>query len=466
MDFKELQFEDIDRLRPYYVRCNYRLCEYSVGVKLMWRAYLHPAYAEVCGCLLIRNTIEGRTQFDFPIPGENADVDGALTAIERYCTQKGLQPIISVVPESEAGRLLLRYPKFTLLNEQPWKDYIYQAEDLAAFAGRRYSGQRNHVNKFRKEHPTAEFRPLTEADGALLERFWRDYAAEFSKQSALAERELSSAKEMFTHLDSGAFRAGGMWEAGRLLSVCLAEKCGETLVDHIEKALYSCAGVYPAMVQEFAKYFGGDCLWINREDDARDRGLRISKRQYLPAAMDGKLCFIVGSQLDLVQEIPRLETERLILRGLAAGDKPAYNALCLDDERNRWWGYDYRDDLRGELTEDYFLQVAREDFKARNAVNWAVCLGEQCIGEAVLYNHDWRGGMELGCRIAPEYAGYGYGTEAFAAVANWALYTLGLQKVVAKCYRENGASYKMLSSCMRKSGEDCAVEEGGEADDV
>lgn len=454
MDFRELTFEDIDRLREYYVNCNYRLCEYSAGVKLMWRHYLHPAFAEVCGCLVIRNTIEGRTQFDYPIPGENGDINGALTAIEEYCTQKGIRPVISVVPQSEAPKLLLRYPRFSLSNEQPWKDYVYLSEDLAAFAGRRYSGQRNHINRFRKEHPAAVFCPLTAADAEWIERFWQDYGQEFSKDSALAERELASAKELFSHLDSGAFRAGGMVENGRLLSVCLAEKCGETLIDHIEKALYSCAGVYPAMVQAFAQYYGGDCRWINREDDARDKGLRMSKRQYLPVSMDAKLCFTVGSQLDLLEEVPAIETQRLMLSALTDADRAAYNALCLDDERNRWWGYDYRDDLCGELTEDYFLEVARQDFAARNAANWALRLDGRCIGEAVLYNHDWRGGMELGCRIAPAYAGHGYGAEAFAAVAHWALYTLGLTRVVAKCFHENVASKKMLESCMRRCGED------------
>ena len=72
----------------------------------------------------------------------------------------------------------------------------------------------------------------------------------------------------------------------------------------------------------------------------------------------------------------------------------------------------------------------------------------------VLYNCDWRGGMELGCRIAPEAAGNGYGTEAFSTVADWALYRLGLAKVTAKCYHENIASYRMLSACMRQVRED------------
>ena len=61
---------------------------------------------------------------------------------------------------------------------------------------------------------------------------------------------------------------------------------------------------------------------------------------------------------------------------------------------------------------------------------------------------------KLGCRIDKSYAGNGYGTEAFRAAAEWGLYQVNLSRVVAKCYRENEASYKMLSSCMRETGQD------------
>ena len=98
--------------------------------------------------------------------------------------------------------------------------------------------------------------------------------------------------------------------------------------------------------------------------------------------------------------------------------------------------------------------ATREDFEKRLAVNFAVRLDGKLIGEAVLYNFDYRGGAELGCRIDKAYAGNGYGTEAFQAAAEWGLYQVNLSRVVAKCYRENEASYKMLSSCMRRSGED------------
>ena len=454
LNFTPVTAEAMTLLRPYYETCTYRLCEYSAGVKYMWRDHLHSEYAITDGCLIIRNRLDGVTQFDYPIPGPGGDVDAALTTVEDDCRQSGIRPIFSVVPESEAGKLALRWPRVTITNERVWKDYLYRAEDLARFAGRHYSGQRNHINKFNKDHPGAEFIPLTGSDGALLADFWSDYSAEFQKQSPGAKRELALAQEMFTHLDTGIFRAGGILWRGRLLAVALAEKCGDTLVCHVEKALYSHAGVYPAMVQLFAGYYGSDCHWINREDDGRDRGLRTSKLQYLPAELGGKMRFEVGCELDALRHIPELTTERLTLSPFTDADKTAYNALCLDDRRNLWWGYDYRTDLKEPLTEDYFLDVTRQDFENRIAINFAVRLEGQCIGEVVLYNGDWRGSMEQGCRIAPEYAGHGYGTEAFAAVADWALYQLGLTRVVAKCYRENTSSFRMLSSCMRHTRDD------------
>ena len=455
LEFQELTVKEGARLRPYYETCDYRLCEYSLGVKLMWRDYLHPWFTEAAGCLIIRNCIEGQYVFDYPILGPEGDAGAALAAIEQYCGDKELPLVLSVVPEDKASQLVLRYPRVTVISERPWKDYLYHTEDLAQFAGRRYSGQRNHINKFRRDYPDAAFVALTDPNDPRLTAFWTDYEAEFHKTGPLAKQELTLAQEMFSLLDTGWFCAGGMLAEGRLVAVSLAEKCGGTLVNHIEKALYSHAGAYPAIVQAFAACYGDGCDWINREDDARDKGLRTSKLQYLPAALGGKVRLQVGTELDILKRAPSLKTERLTLTALRPSDRDAYNALCLDDDRNRWWGYDYRTGLGDKpLTEDYFLDAAKADFAARRAVNFAVRLKGKLIGEVVLYRPDFRGGFEQGCRIAPEYAGHGYGTEAFAAAADWALYHLGLQRVVAKCFKENEASRRMLSSCMRPNGED------------
>lgn len=455
LEFKKVTQRDVARLRRYYESCDYRLCEYSALVKVMWSCHLHPCWAEAAGCLIICNLIGGKPCFDYPIPGPEGDVDAALTEIERFCMEKGIAMQISVVPADKAPSLLVRYPHFHLTNLRSWCDYLYEAADMRDFPGRKYSGQRNHVNKFRRLYPGAEFRVLGREDFPLIEQFWRDYEAVFTKTSMKAKRDLRLAEKMSRMVGKHGFRCGGMVLDGKLLSFAMAEQCGETLHVHIEKALYGYEGVYPTTVQEFARAFADASVrWLNREDDADDRGLRMSKLQYLPSELAEKYCFDVENELYGLVEIPTIQTERLTLTPLTDGDRAAYNALCLDDGRNKWWGYDYRDDWKGEPLEDYFLAVTREDFAAHTAINFAVRLDGKCIGEAVLYRFDWRGGAELGCRIAPEYAGNGYGTEAFAAAAEWGLYELHLTHVVAKCFKENEASYQMLSSCMRKSGED------------
>ena len=109
-------------------------------------------------------------------------------------------------------------------NDRNWTDYLYRAEDMAAFAGRKYSGQRNHINKFRKEYPDAKFVPLTGADMPLIENFWADYEQEFQKTSFNAKRELTYAKALARLLPEGWLLGGGLLSEGRMLAMSLAEK--------------------------------------------------------------------------------------------------------------------------------------------------------------------------------------------------------------------------------------------------
>ena len=456
LKFKPVGEADIPLLRRYYENCDYRLCEYSVGVKLMWDHALHYSWAEAANCLVVCSNIAGRgIYFDYPVPlDETGDVGAALDAIDAYCMELGITPSFMVVPRRFLPDLLLRYPRLQTDNYRPSQDYLYHSQDLATFAGRRYSGQRNHINKFRKLYPDAVFRPITPEDSEELEAFWEEFHTTFNKDNPTARKELCYARKFSSLIGQPWVKAGALELNGRFIAISIGEICGNTLQCHIEKALTQYEGIYPTMVQSFAAHFCGDTQWINREDDSGDRGLRTSKLQYLPADMGEKYLVKAKSELSNLTRIPTIVTSRLVLDALTPADREDYNRLCLDDDRNRWWGYDYKQDLKGRLTANYFLNVAKRDFRNRVCLNLAIRLEGKLIGEAVLYRFDCKGAAELGCRILPEYAGHGYGTEAFAAVADWALYSLGIYRLNAKCFKENQASYRMLSSTMRPAGED------------
>ncbi len=443
------------KLRKYYKTCSYRLCEYSVGVKLMWRHHFSPLFAEAAGCLIVKNCSHGVTTFDYPVPlPEAGDVSAALDEIDAYCREQGICPSFVQVPEEALPTVLARYPYTRIDSSRLWQDYLYRAEDLMTFAGRRYSGQRNHINKFQKLYPDAAFRPITPADKEELEAFWDAFHRAFNKENAMAKKELCYARKLTRQIGKSWVLAGAIELDGHFIAISLGEICGDTLICHIEKALPEYEGLYPTMVQSFAAHFAGGCAYINREDDGADKGLRTSKTQYRPAMMGKKYIVRTVTELDRLSAIPTLRTDRLTLDAITPADIPSYNRLCLDDERNRLWGYDYRKDLKGPLTDGYFYRVARNDFKRRLAINFAIRLDGALIGEAVLYRFDCRGAAELGCRILPEYAGHGYGAEAFSRVADWSLYELGLYRLEAKCYKENATSKRMLEASMRQIGED------------
>lgn len=70
----------------------------------------------------------------------------------------------------------------------------------------------------------------------------------------MAELELS--KKMMAMPDKPWLLRGGMFDGEKLIALSLCEKCGETLIIHIEKALYS----YGRRISRHGTG-GGGCLW-------------------------------------------------------------------------------------------------------------------------------------------------------------------------------------------------------------
>ena len=68
-----------------------------------------------------------------------------------------------------------------------------------------------------------------------------------------------------------------------IIAIHLGETIGDTLFVHIEKARRDYFGAYQMIVQQFANaHTGGAVMYINREDDSGDLGLRTSKLSYQP----------------------------------------------------------------------------------------------------------------------------------------------------------------------------------------
>ena len=454
LDFSPINARNIDRVCRAYRYCDYRISDYSLGMKLMWKTYLHPEVAFTNGCMVVRNQFKGSVLFDYPVPcEEGSDLPGALREIERYCIEKYIPLIFYAVPPEHLGELVSRYRSVRTESSVFDDEYIYQSEDLSLFRGKHYAGQRNHIHQFQDACPGAVWKVLTPEDRPRLKRFFERFSYNSPKKGREAASELKRATDLLMKKNLSWACAGYMEYEGEIIAVSLGEICGDTMILHIEKALHEYEGVYPATVQAFAACFCKGVRFINREEDTGDEGLRRSKVQYRPKFMQRKYDVYVRTELAAWDRIPTIATERLTLSALHEGDRAEYNRLCLDDERNRYWGYDYRSDCP-EPDEDYFLEVTRQDFQSRTAVNWGIRAGGRLLGEVLLYDFDYHGGAQVGIRLLGGKEGQGVAGEALAAVLHQGLYELGLSVIYAKCYRENTRSSKLLSGHMQKVGED------------
>lgn len=471
MIFNKLLIENAKQFLPYFKNCDYKICEYSAGVKITWGAHYHTEFAEENGALFFKDKIEGETYFHYPMIlieenaseitdekkcGYEAKEAEALDKIEKYCEENKIKLKYINVPKKKLQKLIERYVEVKLTNDRTWRDYLYTAKDFIEYPGKKFSGQRNHVNKFNKNYPDAEFKIIEESDIPQIVEFLKKHQKRQElKNLPMAKVDAKISKIVAQNFSVFNFVGVYIKVEGKIVAVSIAEYCGNQMVVHLEKCFTEFEGVYPTIAQFLAKTFVTSKIkYINREDDSGDLGLRKSKLQYNPIKLVDKYIIKVNRSIDKLQHQPTLKSERLTIKKIEDEFAEDYFKLCADVERNKFWGYDYLKD-NPKPDKDFFMEIIKTDFENRVEMPLGVFLNDILIGETVLHNFTYNNSCEAGVRLLEKYQGFGYAQEAVETMINYALSILGIEIVNAKCYKANEKSKKMLlASGLRFVGED------------
>ena len=144
--FHPLSVRDIPLLTHYFARQDTRLCNASAGAAVLWQPYFQDAALEVDGTLLLREQFPGLgTVFSTPI-GEN--VGNAYDFLVKYCRAVGQPVQFFPATAADVENLCARFGDVEVTPVRDWFDYLYDAQDMVTFRGRRFNGQRNHVTTF------------------------------------------------------------------------------------------------------------------------------------------------------------------------------------------------------------------------------------------------------------------------------------------------------------------------------
>ena len=456
--FKQFSFSDASELFPFVERSTFLCCDISIGFFAIWRDRLNIHYAIWNDTCVIRQNYAGLTVFSYPF---GKDPDGMMQLVYDYALENNLSFRLFSVPAALLDGLK-KYPFVKTVSSSyniTWSDYIYDCEDIMHFKGKKFNGQRNHINKFKRLYGEPVLKRIEGEDIPKILLMMEEYDLEHKDAKSMEKEEEETSKFLLKHLDDFALFGYCLFVGGRAVGFMIGEVIGEMLIIHVEKALRSYEGAYPTLFQSsvraIKKRFENIKI-INREDDGGDLGLRTSKQQYHPVGRVHKYMAFINSPLFYAKLTP-IDCGGVFMSAMKETDKLAYYQLCTDEELNRLWGYDYKKDpsFPKEIDENTFYEVALNDKKAGESVSFALrtSLFEELIGEVIFWNI--RGDrVEIGCRIVKEMQGRGYGKAAFRAAVSYAKNVLKLRPE-AKCFIENVSSFKMISaSGLKLTGQD------------
>ena len=433
-------------IKEYVPKSKISFCDISLGVKYMWRDDFKIEYAIYNDTLIMKESCRDyQNAFYYPI---GSDVDGALKQIEDYCLQKGKSLKFCCIDNETAVQLSSRYERVKITNDRDWSDYIYDAEKFRTYSGKKLSGQRNHVNKFKKLYPNYTFCEYSVDKLPAVKQFLSDFerGADFSAWGA--QEEFNKITDYIENAQNINQVGGLLMVDGKVIGLSFGEILGDTLIVHVEKALYSYEGAYPTLAQEFTKAFADKKVkYINREEDCGDMGLRISKLQYKPIEIKQKNLVDVFTTAQKITLPIGFETERLTVADTKDKDNADYFRLAFDDELNKLWGYDYREDLNGsQPTEQYFATFRKG--LADKGEEFSLMVKEKAtgknVGELVIWNFGYHNDAEIGFRFFKEEQGKGYAYESASALIKYLSEVVGVTLIKDRAFKQNAPSNKLI----------------------
>ncbi len=284
IDFRPLDPAQKDEFDGYLMCSNQRGCEYSFANLFLWgrqRAAIRD------GALLLFAQFNRRSVY--PFPAGCGDVEPALRAVIRDAQSRGIPCRITAMSAADCETLEQTFPgRFHYHHDRDAYDYVYDINDLADLKGRKLQRKRNHLNRFRQEHPDCH---AVEIDGENRLAVGKMLAAWYTQRLRTEPygdylMEQTALRKAMHNRAALGLEGLALMEHGQVLAMTLGSRLTPDTFDiHFEKALPQYDGAYAAINQAFAQYLREkhpELRYLNREDDLGREGLRKAKLSYCP----------------------------------------------------------------------------------------------------------------------------------------------------------------------------------------
>lgn len=285
--FHRACLEDKAPYESILMNCPERGCEYSFANLFLWG---RQEIAFVENCVVFFSHFFGRSVYPYPLG--IGDKKAALEAILADSRQRGIPCRITGMTEADRQELEDLFPdRFSIRPARDSFDYVYTVDALADLKGKKLQKKRNHVNRFRTEHPDYRVEPICCENVARIQHMVNDWYVSRKLSDPEGDYFLESLAmaKAFRHYDALNMEGIALLEGDRVLAVTMGSLMAPDMMDvHFEKAVEDVPGAYNTVNAEFARHIRlkfPEVRFLNREDDMGLEGLRTAKLSYLPDHM-------------------------------------------------------------------------------------------------------------------------------------------------------------------------------------
>lgn len=288
LDFKNIKISDKVWIDELLKHSDFRGAEYCFTNLFIWDEVYHSKITRYKDFLLFTSGSGDTARYLFP-PGRG-DVKEAIELLEANAIERNVKFVLIGLSAQTKIQLETMCPgKYDFTVERNSFDYIYESEKLVSLAGKKLQSKRNHLARFR-ELPGWEYEDITEQN--LQDCI--NYSYEWCQLNGCGENtslmlECCAVNKALAHYSELKLRGGLLRLDGKIVAYTVGEPLNsDTVIVHIEKADSEIRGSYPMINREFAERLSEGFVYINREDDAGDEGLRRAKNSYYPVFMQEK----------------------------------------------------------------------------------------------------------------------------------------------------------------------------------
>jgi hypothetical protein len=293
MIFKKLCLEDKEIIDKYIKPYKFLSCEYSFTSLYIWKDACDIQYTIYKQALILKKKdFNGNYHFMQPLGYAKEDLTEIVEELRAYRKENHMRYLFKDLEENfivEINTLLKETEEFCIKEDRDNFDYLYEAQKLMTFSGKKLHSKKNHYNSFIK---TYNYEVVEIKDEKVIEEVClaaEKWYEETEEKDCKLFYELHAIKSIVNNMSFLNLKGIAVYVDGIVAAFSIGESLNEKLaVIHVEKGDKNINGIYSFIAKTLVDTCFKNAEIVNREQDLGIEGLRKSKMSYYPLKLEKK----------------------------------------------------------------------------------------------------------------------------------------------------------------------------------